>query len=77
MGDAAKGLSQGELHEAVYELPFLAHAPMEPLNCVADVRADSAFVMSSSQDIYGLRSALTPYARQPANLRSVSRIAFG
>jgi isoquinoline 1-oxidoreductase subunit beta len=44
IGDAAKGLSEGELHEAVYELPFLAHAPMEPLNCTVHVTPASCEV---------------------------------
>ena len=35
--------------EAVYEAPYLAHAPMEPLNCTADVRADSCEVWASTQ----------------------------
>jgi isoquinoline 1-oxidoreductase beta subunit len=35
--------------EAVYEVPFLAHAPMEPLNCVADVRKDSCEIWASTQ----------------------------
>jgi isoquinoline 1-oxidoreductase beta subunit len=43
-GDAAKGLSQGELHEAVYEMPFLAHATMEPLNCTVHVTPASCEV---------------------------------
>jgi len=44
VGDAAKGLSEGVLHEAVYELPFLAHAPMEPLNCTVHVTPTSCEV---------------------------------
>lgn len=43
-GDAAKGLSTGELHEAVYELPFLAHATLEPLNCTVHVTPASCEV---------------------------------
>ena len=35
--------------EAVYELPFLAHACMEPLNCVADVQPDRVRIWSSTQ----------------------------
>jgi len=35
--------------EAIYDAPFLAHAPMEPLNAVADVRKDSCEVWASTQ----------------------------
>ncbi|MFO0838103.1 MAG: xanthine dehydrogenase family protein molybdopterin-binding subunit [Phycisphaerae bacterium] len=35
--------------EAIYELPFLAHATMEPMNCVADVRPDGCEVWVGSQ----------------------------
>lgn len=35
--------------EAEYEMQFLSHAPMEPLNCVADVRTDSAEIWVSTQ----------------------------
>jgi isoquinoline 1-oxidoreductase beta subunit len=35
--------------ERVYEAPFLAHATMEPMNCTADVRADSCDVYVPTQ----------------------------
>jgi isoquinoline 1-oxidoreductase beta subunit len=35
--------------EATYAAPFLAHAPMEPLNAIADVRKDSCEVWASTQ----------------------------
>lgn len=34
---------------AVYEFPYLAHAPMEPLNCVVDLKADACTVWAGSQ----------------------------
>jgi isoquinoline 1-oxidoreductase subunit beta len=49
-GDAAAGLAgAAKKVEAVYEAPFLAHATMEPMNCTADVRADSCDVWASMQ----------------------------
>ena len=36
-GDALAKLSDGTLFEATYELPYLAHAPMEPTNCTVHV----------------------------------------
>jgi isoquinoline 1-oxidoreductase beta subunit len=41
--------------EATYEVPLLAHAPMEPMNCLADVRADRAEVWGPMQDPDGVR----------------------
>jgi len=35
--------------EAAYEVPFLAHATMEPMNCAADVRADSCDIYAPTQ----------------------------
>jgi len=50
VGDANAALSSAARKiEAVYEVPFLAHAPMEPLNCTADVRADGCDVWASTQ----------------------------
>jgi isoquinoline 1-oxidoreductase beta subunit len=49
-GDAEAGMAgAAKKVEAVYEVPFLAHATMEPLNCVARVRADSCEVWAATQ----------------------------
>jgi isoquinoline 1-oxidoreductase beta subunit len=49
-GDAAGALaSAAKKMEAVYEVPYLSHAPMEPMNCTADVRADGCDVWTSTQ----------------------------
>ncbi len=39
-GDADKVLGTGRI-EATYHVPFLAHAPMEPMNCTVHVRPDA------------------------------------
>lgn len=35
--------------EAEYEVPYLAHATMEPLNCVVDLRADGCEIWTGTQ----------------------------
>ncbi|HWY96558.1 MAG TPA: molybdopterin cofactor-binding domain-containing protein [Steroidobacteraceae bacterium] len=49
VGDIAKGLAQGDLLEAAYEMPFLAHATMEPLNCTVHVTPTTCEVWVGSQ----------------------------
>ncbi|HEV7715641.1 MAG TPA: molybdopterin cofactor-binding domain-containing protein, partial [Steroidobacteraceae bacterium] len=49
-GDAEGTLAKARhVIEAVYEVPFLAHACMEPLNCVAHVTNDRCDVWTGSQ----------------------------
>jgi isoquinoline 1-oxidoreductase beta subunit len=49
-GDASSALaSAAKKIEAVYEVPYLSHLMMEPLNCVVDLRADSCEVWTGSQ----------------------------
>ncbi|WP_439533044.1 molybdopterin cofactor-binding domain-containing protein [Polymorphobacter sp.] len=48
-GDATAALGEGEMIEAEYELPFLSHAPMEPLNCTVHVTADSCELWVGTQ----------------------------
>ena len=49
-GDVAAALRKGaQLLRRDYSLPFLAHAPMEPLNAVADVRDGSCEIWTGTQ----------------------------
>ena len=45
----AQAASKGRL-ELLYEVPFLAHASMEPMNCVADARPDYCEVWAPTQN---------------------------
>ena len=47
-GDVSSPLS-GKVVSASYETPYLAHAPMEPMNTTADVRADSVTLWTPTQ----------------------------
>ena len=48
--------------QATYEMPFLSHSPLEPMNFTADVRKDSALLIGSiqfQQLAMGMASAIT------------------
>jgi isoquinoline 1-oxidoreductase beta subunit len=47
--EAAMRAGSGRLIEAVYEFPYLAHAPMEPMDCVVQLSADKCEIWSGCQ----------------------------
>ncbi len=49
-GDAAASLAgAAQVLEAGFEYPFLAHAPMEPLDCLVELKPDSCEIWTGSQ----------------------------
>ena len=50
VGDVDAGMKAAARQiEATYELPFLSHSPMEPMNFTADVRKDSVLLYGPTQ----------------------------
>jgi isoquinoline 1-oxidoreductase subunit beta len=64
VGDIAKGLAQGERVDAEYEMPFLAHATMEPMNCAVHVTPGSCEVWIGTQ----VMTRVQEYAAKAAGL---------
>jgi len=48
-GDAGAAISRGKAVEAVYEFPYLAHAAMEPMNCVVRLSGDKCEIWNGEQ----------------------------
>jgi isoquinoline 1-oxidoreductase subunit beta len=77
IGDAAKGLSEGELHEAIYELPFLAHATMEPPNCTVHVTPTSCEVWVGIQVLTRAQAVAAKAAGLPLDQVTVHNHLIG
>jgi isoquinoline 1-oxidoreductase beta subunit len=63
--------------DVVYEVPYLAHAPMEPMNCVADVRQDGCDVWVSTQTQTFSQEAATRITGLPAEKVKVHTMYVG
>jgi isoquinoline 1-oxidoreductase beta subunit len=77
-GDAAAALKSAKhTVDAVYELPLLAHATMEPMNCTADVRADRCDLYVGTQVQHDAQAAAAAAAGLPANQVNVMTTLIG
>ena len=55
-GDSEKVLASGTVIEAVYQVPFLEHACMEPMNATAQVTGDACTIWAPTQSPGGTRA---------------------
>jgi isoquinoline 1-oxidoreductase beta subunit len=76
-GDVEKALSQGEKYEAAYELPFLAHATMEPLNCTVQLKPDSCEIWLGTQVISRVQGTVATLTGLPVEKVTVHNHLIG
>jgi isoquinoline 1-oxidoreductase beta subunit len=76
-GDIAKGLATGDRLEAAYELPFLAHATMEPLNCTVHLKPDSCEIWTGTQIMTRVQSEAAKAAGLPVDKVTVNQHLIG
>jgi isoquinoline 1-oxidoreductase subunit beta len=76
-GDIAKGLATGEQLEASYELPFLAHATMEPVNATVHVKPDSCEIWTGTQVMTRVQSEAAKAAGLPIEKVTVNQHLLG
>ena len=77
VGDIAKGLSSGDRFEATFELPFLAHASMEPINATVHVKPDSCEIWTGTQVVTRVQSEAAKAAGLPVEKVIVNNHLLG
>src|SRR3984893_3289928 len=76
-GDIAKGLATGERLDAGYELPFLAHATMEPLNATGHLTPDSCDIWTRTQIVSRVQAEAAKAAGLPVDKVIVNNHLLG
>jgi isoquinoline 1-oxidoreductase beta subunit len=77
IGDTDKGLAQGDRLDGEYELPFLAHATMEPLNCTVSLTPGACEIWTGTQVITRVQSAAAEAAGVPVDKVTVHNHLIG
>jgi isoquinoline 1-oxidoreductase beta subunit len=77
VGDIAKGLATGERLDASFELPFLAHAAMEPLNATVHLKPDSCEIWTGTQIVSRVQSEAAKAAGLPVEKVIVNNHLLG
>ena len=77
-GDAEKVLGGGgKVIEAVYQVPFLEHACMEPMNCTASVKADRCEVWVPTQNPGGHQALAAKITGLPLEKVTINTTLLG
>ncbi|MGO9853392.1 MAG: molybdopterin cofactor-binding domain-containing protein [Steroidobacteraceae bacterium] len=76
-GDVDRALSQGEKLEAAYELPFLAHATMEPMNCTVQLRPDACELWLGTQIMTRVQGTVAKLTGLPPEKVTVNNHLIG
>lgn len=76
-GDIAKALASGDKFEASFELPFLAHASMEPINATVHVRPDACEIWTGTQIMTRVQSEAAKAAGLPVDKVIVNQHLLG
>jgi len=75
--DGAFAAHKGRLIEAEYELPYLAHAPMEPMNCLVQLREGGCEIWNGEQFQTGDQAAIAAMLKVPANKVALHQLYAG
>ncbi|WP_045836757.1 xanthine dehydrogenase family protein molybdopterin-binding subunit [Hyphomicrobium sp. 99] len=76
-GDVKAAFADGDRYDAVYELPFLAHATMEPLNCTVHFTKDACELWTGTQVIARVQSEVAKALGLPTEKVTVHNFFIG
>jgi len=78
IGDAETAIDAGgTVVEARYEVPFLAHTCMEPMNCTVEIAGDKAHVWAGVQDGLGTRAKVAEVSGLDADNVELTPLLLG